>query len=201
MARITSYATLVTAAQDYLQRSDVAVSAGNIDYFIGEVEEELNTRLRVQRMLAFISTTTTLAVSAAGAVTNPTDFLGWKRFVAKQGGRDWDLDLLSAEEQSSVFALYDTPGSPRALIQSIAGLSKIWPYMDGVYVFDALYYQKIPQLTSGGSPNWVITNYPSVYLYGVLAAAAGYALDDVGNGSGREDKWLKRFKDGIKFAA
>lgn len=198
MARITTYATLVTAAQDYLQRADTAVDAGNMDYLIGEVEEEMNTRLRVQRMLAFTSSSTTLSISAAGAVTNPTDFLGWKRFVAKQGGRDWDLDLLSAEEQTPVSPLYSTDGVPRALLQSIAGLSKIWPYTNGVYTFDALYYQKIPQLVSGGSANWVITNYPSTYLYGVLAAAAGFSLDDEPSGSSREDKWLRRFKDAIK---
>lgn len=187
MARITSYATLATAVQDYLARDNVGVSAGNLDYLVGEVEEELNAILRVQRMLTSVTPT----ISSLGVVTLPADFLGWARFVARQGDTEWDLTPAAAEEQASISPLYGTPGRPRSIIQSIDGAGKIFPYTDGVYTFTALYYARIPQLTSGGSANWVITSYPSVYLYGCLAAAAGYSMDD-------DSAWSRKFREGIQ---
>lgn len=185
MARVTNYSTLATAVQAYLAQTDVGVSAGNLDYLCAEVEQELNARLRVRHQLTAITPT----VSSAGVVTLPTGFLGWARFQVRDGTVEWDLDLKAAESTTEVSSLYQDTGVPRALITNGA-TSQIWPYTDGVYTFRGLHFLKVPELSSGAATNWVITNYPMAYVYGCLAAARGFVMDDE---TGRFAMWAKRF--------
>ena len=44
--------------------------------------------------------------------------------------------------------------------------------------FSALYFQKIPALTSAAPTNWLLTTHPDVYLYASLAQAEGFATND-----------------------
>lgn len=193
MARVSSYSTLATAVQTYLGRSDVGVSAGNLDYLCAEAEEEMNARVRVRFMLTAITPT----VSSAGVITLPTGFVGWKRFQCRDGTREWDLDLKSAEQMTEISPLYGgSNGEPKAVI-TIGTTSQIWPYTDAVYTFRALHYLKIPELSSGAATNWVITNYPNAYLYGCLAAARAFVNDDQPAMASRFDLWEKRFSRAI----
>ena len=192
MAQITNYATLATAVQAYLGNNSVGVASGNLDYLLQEVEHELNGKLRVRRMLTSVTPT----VSAAGVVTLPTDFGGWKRFVVRDGSVEWDLDLLSAEESTEITTAYATAGRPKALL-TVGSTSQIWPFQTG-YTYTALYYARIPALTSGAA-NWVITAFPMVYLYGCLAAASGFIKDITPAGQARFDIWQQRFRDALRM--
>lgn len=188
MAQVTTYTTLATAVQSYLSRTDVGVASGNLDYLIQEVEEEANSRLRVRRMLTSVTPT----VSAAGVVTLPSDFGGWKRFQVRDGSREWDLNLLSAEETTDIWTLYGSAGIPKALITT-GSTSQILPFTNGAYTFAGLYFGRIAQLTSGAPTNWLIANFPMVYLYGCLAAAKGLIGDDA-----RMPIWIDRFNRAMK---
>lgn len=195
MARITNYSTLATAVQEYLSRTDVGVASGNLDYLLSEAEEEMNSRLRVHRMLTAAAS---VVPSSTGVVTLPTDFMGWKRFQMRDGVNEFDLDLRSAEETTEVSRLYGTySGIPQALLM-LTSTAQIWPYTHGVYTFACLYYARIPQLTSGAATNWVVTNYPNAYLYGCLAAARGLVKEETPAGASRFDVWAKRFDMAIK---
>lgn len=188
MARVTSYSTLATAVQAYLGRDDVGVSAGNLDYLCAEAEQEMNARLRTRRMMTSVTPT----VSAAGVVTLPTSWGGWVRFVARDGTSEWDLDLIAPEKTTEVSSLYGDEGVPKALITGAT--TQIWPYTNGEYTFTAIYYLRVPELSSGAATNWVITNYPMAYVYGCLAAARGLVKDDSPAAMSRFDMWDRRFK-------
>lgn len=192
MAQVTSYSTLATAVLAYMSRSDVGVASGNLDYLIQECEAELNARLRVRRMLTALTPT----VSAAGVVTLPSDFGGWKRFQIRDGTREWDLDLLSAEETTDVWSLYGTSGIPKALVTGAT--AQIVPFTNGTYSFAALYYARIAALTSTNTSNWVMANFPMAYLYGCLAAARGFAKNDSPKGGSRLDVWNDKFQQAIR---
>lgn len=187
MAGISSYSTLATALQDYLARSNVGVASGNIDYFIQETEQEMNARLRVRRMLTSVTPT----VSAAGVVTLPSDFGGWKRFQVRQSGVEWDLALKSAEETTQVSDLYTSSGTPRALITNGA-TSQIWPFTVSLFTYAGLYYARIPALTASATTNWVVTNFPTAYLSGCLAAAYRY-MQDLPDAMSHAASWDARF--------
>lgn len=187
MSGISTYTTLASAVQSYTGRADIGVVGGNLDYLVQEVEQELNARLRVRRML----TTVTPTVSAAGVVTLPADYGGWKRFQVRDGAREWDLDLKSAEQTTDVFSLYLSTGVPKALITT-GSTSQIWPFTN-TYTYAALYYARIPNLTAGAPTNWVIANFAMAYLYGCLAAARGMVMDDA-----RFPVWVERFNRAIE---
>lgn len=193
MARITSYATLATGVQDYLGRTDLGVASGNLDYLCAEAEEEMNSRLRVRRMLTALTPT----VSSAGVVTLPSDFGGWVRFTVNDGSSKWDLDLKAPEQIIETMPFVTETGVPKKLFQN-GSTHKILPYTDGLYTFTALYYARIPQLTAAAGTNWVITNFPMAYLFGCLVAAAGIAKDDSPAFQARLDKWEKRFSRAIE---
>jgi hypothetical protein len=192
MARITTYATLATAVQAAMgNRTDIGVASGNLDQLCSEAEEEMNARLRVRRML----TTATPTVSSAGVVTLPSDWLGYKRFVARDGSSEWDLDLREAQAKPTISSAYLTAGKPQALITG--STTVIWPYTDLAYTYTSVYYAMIPQLTSSATSNWVLANFPNAYLYGCLAAARGLVHDDEPTWQSRLDRWEKRFSAAI----
>jgi hypothetical protein len=144
MARITDYTSLGTALQAYTGSTVFSTSGGNFDYMLSEAEEEMNSRLRVRRMLTSVTPT----VGSTGIVTLPSDFAGWKRFQVRDGVTEWDLNLIAADQTTDVTQVYSQPnGTPRALITNGA-TSQILPYINGSYTFVGLYYAKIPQLTS-----------------------------------------------------
>ena len=183
MAKPSTYTELVTAVADYLHRSDL--TSGFVDYFITEAEAEMNARLRTRRQLTAITPT----VSTAGVVTIPTTWAGWKRFTCRDGTNAWDLDILDVEQQYELDSEYgNTTGVPKALLAG-AGDHQIWPYTDATYTFRALHYAVVPNLTSGASTNWLLTKHPTAYLYGCLAAARGYIVEDE-----RLEKWQQMFQ-------
>lgn len=184
----TNYSTLATAVQAYLHRTDIGVSAGNLDYLITEAEQEMNARLRVRRQLTALTPT----VSSVGVVTLPTDFGGWCRFQARDGTVEWDLDLIPAEQTTDVSSLYGATGVPKALIMK-GSTAQIWPYTNTGYTFATLYYGRVANLTSGAATNWVITNFPMAYVYGCLAAAQAFSKDDKPTMVSRFELWQKRF--------
>lgn len=192
MARVTTYATLATAVQDYLALTSVGVASGNLDYLCSEAEEEMNARLRVRRML----TTVTPTISSAGVVTLPTDFGGWVRFQVSDGASVWDLAIGAPEQTTEVMPFATISGRPTTIITK-GSTSQILPYTDAVYTFSALYYGRIPALTAAATTNWVITNFPNAYVYGCLMAARGYVQDDSPTFAARFDRWEKRFAHAI----
>jgi hypothetical protein len=106
------------------------------------------------------------------------------------------LDLKAAEQLTDVSSLYTSSGVPQALI-TLGATSQIWPFTNGANTFAGLYFASIPQLTSVVTTNWVITKYPTAYLYGCLAAAAGLVQDVQPAQAARFDTWRRMFSRAI----
>jgi len=182
----TTYTELVTALADYSKRTDI--TSGLCDYLITEAEEEMNARLRVRRMLTALTPT----VSSSGAVTIPSDWRGWKRFVARDASQSWNLDMLDVEQQFDLDSATAGTGRPTAIVMDGAN-GQIWPYTDGTYTYRALYYATIPNLTSGAPTNWLLTRYPMAYVYGCLAALKAFVMDDE-----RIPGWVSAFNRAVE---
>ena len=65
------------------------------------------------------------------------------------------------------------------------------PVPDSAYTLRMVYQQKVPALSSG--TNWLMTNFPAVYLYASLCAAAPYLKDD-----NRLPVWEQIYKESIQ---
>ena len=74
--------------------------------------------------------------------------------------REWDYD-----SNGGYFTIEDT---------------KLWFYPSLVAgdEIEILYYKSIPALTDSNTTNWLLTNYPDIYLWGCMKMAGVFTRDD-----------------------
>lgn len=165
MAQITSYATLTAEIQNYIHRGDLS---SEIDVWIGVVESELNLELRTRQQL----TSTTLSATT-NTVALPADFLQMRNL--ELGTIPTNPLKYVTSEQRDLYDRQSSSGQPR--IYDIVGTNLfLSPAPDQTYTLNIEYYSKIPGLISN-TTNWLITNFPHLYLYGCLQQAAGFITD------------------------
>lgn len=158
---IQDYATLTTSIQNWTARSDLNTV---IPDFILLAEARINRELKVRQMLSTVGLT-----ASSGSVTLPTDMLSIVRFSILDSGQDRQLEPLPSSAnlnaRQGVAIGYVVEGS----VAKIVGGS-------GSEDVTLSYYGKIPALVNGA--NWLITNYPDVYLYATLLETAPYIGND-----------------------
>ncbi len=66
---------------------------------------------------------------------------------------------------------------------------------DSEYTIEIQYYRKATPLTEDNQTNDILTNHPSIYLYGALAQLFSYSQDDQ-----QASKYIKLFIGAIKGA-
>jgi hypothetical protein len=81
-------------------------------------------------------------------------------------------DMLQMRQLNS-----DTGGRPTHYAH-IGEQLEVFPTPNGSYSVELLYYQKIPALSDANTTNWLLTDYPDVYLYGALLQATPYIEND-----------------------
>lgn len=175
---ITTYAELLTAAQNWMGRSDSNIQA-RIPEFITLTEGVLNygsedpqfpiKRLRCRQMEAR---------DEASVDAEYENISNWvSDFI--------ELRQVKLNSDPVVYLRYLTPqefdqryvssqgGNPQAF--TIVGSQlRFGPTPSSAVDVEIFYYQKIPALTASATTNWLLTAYPNVYLYGVLYHAAPY---------------------------
>jgi len=160
---ITSYSTLKTAIADWSHRSDLT---NQIDDFIDIAEARFNRALRVSQMEE--SSTIT---PVAGLVTMPTGWLA-VRNVKLNTNPLTTLEYLTPADMDRL-----------AIGQTLAGKYTIVGdqiKLDAASNYDVIveYYQKITALDDTNTSNWLLDAHPDIYLFGSLAEAFVYAVDD-----------------------
>jgi hypothetical protein len=140
-----------------------------VDDFIDLAEAELNNEVRAREMEALTTT-----VATAGYLINPTDWLAWKVISLSSGGKKYDLNPYSSE---NAIVQQGTSGSTAATGYEVIG-DKTYLVPTGSGSYRTIYYQKIPALTSSANTNWLLTNYPHIYLGRVLKFASLWGVED-----------------------
>lgn len=162
---IIDYASLKTELANYTHRNDLSTE---FDTWIGIVESEMNLELRTRSQL----TSTTLSATTR-LVALPTDFLEVRNLEIALTPII-TLKFVTSDQRD----LYDrqaSTGQPR--IYTISGPNIVLaPPPDQTYTLNIEYYSKIPNLPAN-TTNWLITNFPHMYLYGCLAQAGAYIQD------------------------
>ena len=176
---LTSYTTLQAALSDWLNRSDLSTQ---IPDFVELLEGRLNRTLRHWRQEIRATS------SISGQYTEvPNDWLQGIALELAYGGHTYPLESVPPERADDLRLTYTTAGRPKYVALQAGALEMI-PTPDNTYQVEMLYYQKIPALASN-STNWVLDNYPQVYLYGSLVEAEAYLGDDA-----RLQVWEARFQ-------
>ena len=142
------------------------------DRFTRSFETDANSRLRVLPM-----ETSALLTTVSGEVALPADYLTWRtvRPIYAQGSPVTPTWRPPYTELDYVHPAYLPPvGRGFDPLFTIEGNTfKARPVDDRTGAYDFHYYQKIPTLVGANSnSNWLLTEYPNVYLFGLMVEAA-----------------------------
>ena len=165
----TSYTTLKSTIADYLARSDLTTQ---ITDFIRLAEERLRRELRIRPMLKVATANTTANDST---VSLPSDFLAMK---------DLHIDgnpvrVLQFQNTSNFFRNSRSSDKGVPTMYTLLGSEfQFAPYPDAEYTLRMVYYYKPDFLSDSNSSNLFLANCPDLLLYGALAEAEPYLMND-----------------------
>lgn len=166
---ITSFTELKTAAANWLGRDDLTA---RIPEFIALAESRINrvVSARAQEKRAVATLT-----SGDSYVALPTDLRSIRSVVLDTSPvtvlRYMAADVLEQNHPSS------TSGKPRAYTV-IGAEIKFGPQPDDAYVAQIVYDEGIAALSDTNATNDYLTRFPDLYLYGSLAEAHHYLMDE-----------------------
>ena len=181
---LDTYLGLIGEVGSWTGRADM--STARVDGFIDLTETWFNKHLRAQEME---TTNGTLTYSGA-VITHPGDWLAWKHLYVTSNGTRYRLKPISQEQKDS---LDDGTTGPPAFYHVSGGGTRLVPTPDSTaYTISGTYFQKPPALGASQSTNWILTNHPDAYLFGVLAMMEGFVIDDPRIGT-----WKTLFQEAI----
>jgi len=160
---ITTYTELKSAIGSWLGHELFADRYGD---FITLFEAAACRRLKVRPM----ETLTTLTPSS-GAAALPADYLGWRRATVMSAPRV----ELTYVHPSYLQALYPT-GLTRAPRHFTIEASALKTRSSDSTAIELLYFAKTPAVAN--ALNWLFTNHPDAYLFGSLAEAEAFGVND-----------------------
>lgn len=183
---LANYTDLQTSVATWVERAGDAVFVANVPDIIALAEAKLN------RQLGVIETDAALT----GVVSS----------------RNIDISALSMTRPIALFAAYYTSketmltpkGDGTYEQQNNAGRPRYWSIdgtnivldrpLDGAYVFRFRYDQKFNLATT--ATNWLLTNYPDVYLAACLAWSGAFSEDwvNAGNWKGSLDEGISEVR-------
>ena len=137
---------------------------GEYDNATIKFEAAANRRLRVRPMETFIEFNT-----VDGAAPLPPDYLLWRTVLWLGRTPNPELDYVDPAYISQAFE-----GRVGPKLFTIEGeVIYIFPKDDNVNAYELDYYQKIPTLVGANTnSNWLLTEYPNAYLFGLMVEAA-----------------------------
>ncbi len=171
MALDGTYTGLKASIADWLDRDDLTAI---IPDFIALFESTANTEGAIRTQFNKTSTSAT-TVGGTNYVSLPTDWLGTESIILTKSGGGFE----PLKPYGTAAALYtDYPNAALTQGQSkgfllLASKVELAPVPDIAYTLTHYYYQKIPALASN-STNWLLTNFPQLYLFGSLVASEAY---------------------------
>lgn len=164
---ITNYAELKTAGANWSGRTDLT---SRIPEFISLVEAKMNRRLREKNM---VTKDAAFSINAE-YVAVPASFGGVKTFYITTSD-DTVLELMP--DHLITFKYQGTTGRPRHY--NVQGSNfRFGPPPDTTYTATLVYYLLVPALSDSATTNWMITNHPDAYVYGLMGELEAYVQNE-----------------------
>jgi len=167
---ITTYAELVTAldgATGYFHRTDLTAK---IPDFIKIAESRMNRRLRLSSQEQETTLTATVSSRTGATMATPTRFgqpVGlWLTTYLPRSEMTYVLPEQLPVTTSNGGSSYYTVDGDYIATENPA---------DQAYTYALRYLQTLSLQTT--STNYVLSDYPDMYIYGTLLASAGYTQD------------------------
>jgi hypothetical protein len=155
----TTYAELQTETLAWLRNTAASEQVTN---FISQVEDEANAKLRGVRRIIVATPTINAASSAL-----PGDFQEVRSVRLTDGARTVPLVPITPERLAALKQDDDTTGEPE--VYAIQGASMYFhPTPSASYAAELVYVGRLPRLSDSNTSNWLLAEFPSVYLNGAL---------------------------------
>jgi len=163
---LANYTELQASLANWLNRSDLTTEiAGD---FIVLAEKDFNSKLRIGRM---IESNASFTIDSE-TETLPTGFLQVRDFYILEGGTKYSLEYITPVQMDQIKG-GSTTGMPRTF--TILGNNfRFAPIPSSSYTAVINYYKEFTALSSSNATNYILTNHPSIYLYGALYHAANF---------------------------
>lgn len=189
---ISTYATLITAATEYLGRDQDTTLIARIPDFITLCEAKLNRSLFVRQMETRSTTTVNTLATEPEFISLPTDFQSMRRVRLSSAAGKPRLQFYTGTQMDEYRrSIANSTGQPQYF--TIMGSEmELAPTPDQNYTIEMVYRKYIPALTSVSTTNWLLTLAPDVYLYGALLEATPYLKNDE-----RIQVWLAGFSSAV----
>ena len=162
---LNTYTALKTAIANWLNRSDLTDEIAND--FIVLTEADFNSKLRVRKMISEEDITID-----AETVNLPSGFLQIRNFFILSGSTKYPLRYMTPSQMDSIKGT-STTGIPE--VYTIVGDKlRFAPRPDATYTGKLNFYKKFDALSSSNTTNYILTDHPSIYLYGALYHATNF---------------------------
>ncbi len=166
---LSTFSELKSAVANYLNRDDLT---SVIPDFITLTENRINRELRARANVSRVTTTTT---SGTDIYDVPADLIEL-RSVSKVGTSSTTaLSYVTPESGTREYGGI-VNGSPRAY-SSLGKSIKIIPTPDAAYTIELIYYNKLNNLSDSVTTNNILSEFPSLYLYGACLEGAIFLND------------------------
>ena len=164
-----NYTELRTQVSNYLNRGDI--SDAQMDVFIDNAEAELNRMVRHRKMIKRVT-----AAIDTHFTTLPDD---WLEAVNVQLNTDpisllRQITLETADQYRENNG--DVAGTP-GYYAIVGETLELIPRPSEEVTVELTYYSKIPALSETNTTNWLIDEYPDLYLYAVAKQACVFLMD------------------------
>lgn len=175
---INTYATLVSAATEWLGRDQDATLIARIPDFITLAEAKFNRRLNHPKMESRSTSAVDTTSTAPEFITLPTDFQTM-RSVRLSGVTGKPRLAFMTKTQLDDYRYSIDNVSDRPVYFAIVGTEmELAPTPGENYALEMVYRANISALTSGNTTNWLLTLAPDLYMYAALMEAAPYMDND-----------------------
>ena len=162
---LSNYTELKTAIANWLNRSDLTSEIS--DDFIKLTEADLNSKLRIRKMVTQASFTIDSETEAL-----PTGFLQVRDMYILSGSTKHSLRYMTPSQMDQVKGT-STTGVPSSYT-ILGDTFRFMPKPDSNYTAYVNYYKSFDALSSTYTTSYILTNHPSIYLYGSLFHAANF---------------------------
>lgn len=167
---LDNYANLKAAVINFSGRDDLS---SLVDDFLDLTEEQIySNEIMPLRLRAFETNTTLQTIAGTNAVALPATYMQTRSITLNSGGVEREMFY------NSPSALPKKAGSGIPVYFTIEGSNLVFDVTpDGVYDIEFAYYAKPTALSSSNTTNTVLTNHPSIYLFGCLSALYDYTSE------------------------
>ena len=177
---ITTYDELKASIANWLNRDDLTAV---IPDFIALAEAQIARDIRHWRQEKRVTTSVNEQYENL-----PNDWLEMIQIQLTAGG---SLQAVSASELQSRKEVSLTANKPK-YYRLTSDQIELYPAPDQPYEASMQYYARVPALSDAETFNWILTEYPDIYLYGSLVHAAPYLADDQ-----RITVWASLYKSAV----